>query len=33
VKAIAAEWAVEWAWLEIQYWVNEWYYWYKGYHE
>jgi hypothetical protein len=33
VKAMAAEWAVEWAWLEIQYWVNEWYYWYKGYHE
>jgi hypothetical protein len=33
VKAMAAEWAVEWAWLEIQYWVNEWYYWYQGYHE
>ena len=24
VKALAAEWAVEWAWLEAQYWVNEW---------
>lgn len=33
VKAIAAEWAVEWAWLEAQYWVNELSYWYKGYHD
>jgi len=33
VKALAAEWAVEWAWLEIQYWANETWYWYKGYRE
>ena len=33
VKAMAAEWAMEWAWLEIQYWVNEWYYCYKGYRQ
>jgi len=33
VKSLAAEWAVEWAWLEVQYWVNEWWYWMKGYHE
>jgi len=32
VKALAAEWAVEWAWLEVQYWTNELWYWYKGYH-
>jgi hypothetical protein len=29
VKAFAAEWAVEWAWLEVQYWINEWWYWFK----
>jgi hypothetical protein len=23
VKALAAEWAVEWAWLEVQYWATE----------
>jgi hypothetical protein len=33
VKALSAEWAVEWAWLEMQYWVNEGWYWYQGYHE
>lgn len=33
IKALAAEWAVEWAWLEAQYWVNEWWHWYKGYHD
>jgi len=33
VKALAAEWAVEWAWLEVQYWANEAWYWYKGYQE
>ena len=27
VKALAAEWAVQWAWLEIQYWATE--LWYK----
>lgn len=32
VKALAAEWAVEWAWLEAQYWLNEIWYWYKGHH-
>jgi hypothetical protein len=30
VKAVAAEWAVEWAWLEFQYWANEWWYRLKG---
>lgn len=29
VKSFAAEWAVEWAWLEVQYWTNEWWYWFK----
>jgi hypothetical protein len=33
VKALAAEWAVEWAWLEVQYWANELWYKYKGYQE
>jgi hypothetical protein len=33
VKAFAAEWATEWAWLEVQYWANEWWCWVKGYHE
>ena len=33
VKSLAAEWAVEWAWLEVQYWVNEWWYRIKGYQE
>jgi hypothetical protein len=32
-KALAAEWAVEWAWLEAQYWVNELWNRYKGYQE
>jgi len=33
VKALAAEWAMEWAWLEVQYWANELWYKYKGYQE
>lgn len=33
VKALAAEWAVEWAWLEVQYWANELWRKYKGYQE
>ena len=33
VKAFGAEWTAEWAWLEVQYWVNEWWYWIKGYNE
>jgi hypothetical protein len=30
-KALAAEWAAEWVWLELQYWVNEGWSWYRGY--
>jgi len=33
VKALAAEWAVEWTWLEIQYWVTELYGKFKRYQE
>ena len=33
IKAFAAEWATEWAWLEVQYWANEWWCWINGYHE
>jgi len=33
VKALAAEWAVEWLWLEVQYWTNEAWYKYKEYSE
>jgi len=33
VKSLAAEWFAEWAWLEAQYWINEGWYWYKGYPE
>ena len=32
VKSFAAEWATEWVWLECQYWVNEGWCWFKGYH-
>ena len=33
VKALAAEWAVEWAWLEVQYWTTELWYRFKRYQE